>query len=168
MVTGALYLLEFPAEAVARHSATGLPTRSRGSWYMRLNASDLGHLSVPLMPEEPVKQAPAGGSKVDDKTHANVNRVAHGSGLVLHKRGKVGAYAWLECRNSASRDALVDLVSAWAKADLVSAWAKVAMKQMPLTVEFRPMAHLSASLGGQRQGRKISTLIDERQACPFW
>lgn len=163
-MTGALYLLELPAEAVARHGTTGQPTRARGSWYMRLNASDLGHLSVPLMPEEPGKRALAGGGKSAEKTYANVN----GSGLVLHKRGRVGAYAWLECRNSASRDALVDLVSAWAKADLVSAWAKVAMKQMSLTVEFRPVSHLSATLGGQRQGRKVSTLIDERQACSLW
>lgn len=154
MVRGALYLLELPTEAVTRYSATGLPTRSRGSWYVRLNASDLSHVSVSIAPREQATGEAA------QKTHAfDTNRIDNGSGLILHKRGRVGAYAWLECRNSASRDALVDLVSAW---------AAVEMKQVPLRVEFQSESRLSASFGGQRQGRKVPTLIDERQECPLW
>lgn len=167
VVRGALYLLELPTDAVVRHSTTGRPTRARGSWYMRLNASDLDHLSVPLTLEEPAPRTLTAG-KENEKSHANAKRVDNGTGLVLHKRGRVGAYAWLECRNSASRDALVDLVSAWAKADLVGTWAKAGMKHLPLRVDFQSVAQLSAGFWGQRQGRKFPTLIDERQACPLW
>lgn len=160
-------MLELPKDAVARHKAKGPPTRARGSWYMRLNASDVSHLSVPLTP------APPGRTACADRFEA-------GSGLVLHKRGGAGACAWVECRNAASRDALVDLVRAWARPQTTTTTTgkrkglgigKVdgKEKERPLRVELRTAGQLASGFaGGDRKGRKVPSLTDERQSCPLW
>ncbi|CAB1103522.1 unnamed protein product [Ectocarpus sp. CCAP 1310/34] len=152
LVRGWLYLLELPTEAVTRHQTKGLTTSARGSWYVGLNACDLSHLSVPLAPTEP---RGASGARSDLE--------APSCGLILHKRGVLGALAWVECRSAASRDALVDHVSAWARAAGTKGTASRSFR-----VEPRSSAHLSAEFGGERRGRKVASLTDERQACPLW
>lgn len=140
---------------MARHKAKGTPARAVGSWYMQLNASDISHLSVPLTPAQPGRTACA------DRFEAR-------SGLVLHKRGGAGACAWVECRNAASRDALVDLVRAWAKPEATGK-GKETGKERPLRVELRSVGQLASGFGGaDRKGRKIPSLTDERQACSLW
>ena len=140
---------------MARHKAKGPPTRTRGTWYVQLNASDISHLSVPLTPAQPGRMACA-------------DRFEAGSGLVLHKRGGAGACAWVECRNAASRDALVDLVRAWAKPETVGK-GRGTGKERPLRVELRSVGQLASGFaGGDRKGRKIPSLTDEKQACPMW
>ncbi len=148
----------------------GAPIHAPGGWYVRLNASDLSHLSVPLAPAKPGQ-----------------DRFESGSGLILHKRGGVGACFWIECRSAASRDALVDLVSAWVEAvaetkrkvdgngnGKVNGKGEGEMGKgtpKPLKVELRSMAQLSAVFGGaDHRGRKFHSLIntDERQACALW
>ncbi|CBJ32680.1 hypothetical protein Esi_0355_0028 [Ectocarpus siliculosus] len=151
LVRGWLYLLELPTEAVTRHRTKGLTTSARGSWYVGLNACDLSHLSVPLAPTEPWG---ACGARSDLE--------APSCGLILHKRGVLGALAWVECRSAASRDALVDQVSAWARAAGTKGTASRSFR-----VEPRSSAHLSAGFGGERRGRKVASLTDERQACPL-
>lgn len=148
-----MYLLELPIEAVAQHQMKAAPTPAPGGWFVRLDASDLSHLSVPLTPAKP-----------------GLERFESGSGLILHKRGGVGACAWIECRSAASRDALVDLVSAWAMADSKRKGSgKGSGKVTPLKVELRSMAQLSAGFGGaDRRGRRFHSLTDERKACPLW
>ncbi|CAM9586668.1 unnamed protein product, partial [Ectocarpus sp. 4 AP-2014] len=152
LVRGWLYLLELPTEAVTRHQTKGLTTSARGSWYVGLNACDLSHLSVPLAPTEP---RGASGARSDLE--------APSCGLILHKRGVLGALAWVECRSAASRDALVDQVSAWTRAAGTKGTASRSFR-----VEPRSSAHLSAEFGGERRGRKVASLTDERQACPLW
>ncbi|CAM9887581.1 unnamed protein product [Ectocarpus sp. 13 AM-2016] len=152
LVRGWLYLLELPTEAVTRHQTKGLTTSARGSWYVGLNACDLSHLSVPLAPTEP---RGASGARSDLE--------APSCGLILHKRGVLGALAWVECRSAASRDALVDQVSAWARTAGTKGTASRSFR-----VEPRSSAHLSAEFGGERRGRKVASLTDERQACPLW
>lgn len=141
----------------------GAPTQAPGGWFVRLNASDLSHISVPLNPAKPGQ-----------------DRFESGSDLILHKRGGVGACLWIECRSAASRDALVDLVSAWAVTDTkrkmdgngngkVDGKGKAGGKETPLKVELRSVAQLSAGFGGaDRRGRKFHSLTDERQACALW
>eukprot|EP00752_Nemacystus_decipiens_P009086 g8113.t1 len=153
LVRGALYLLELPADAVARHRAKGPPTRAVGSWYTQLHAADVSHLSVPLTPAQPGRTACA-------------DRFEAGSGLVLHKRGGAGACAWVECRNGASRDALIDLVRAWARPETIG---KGKGEETPLRVELRSVGQLASGFAGRdRKGRKIPSLTDERQACLLW
>lgn len=152
LVRGWLYLLELPTQAVARHQTKGLTTSARGSWYVGLDACDLSHLSVPLAPTEP---RGASASRGDFE--------APSSGLIIHKRGVLGALAWVECRSAASRDALVEQVIAWARAAGTKGNAGRSFR-----VESRPSMQLSAELGGEGRGRKVASLTDERQACPLW
>lgn len=146
---------------MARHKAKGPPTSARGSWYMQLNAADISHLSVPLTPAPPGRTAGA-------------DRFEAGSGVVLHKRGGAGACAWMECRNAASRDALVDLVRAWARPETDGKEKGKGKgngngKEKPLRVELRTVGQLASGFaGGDRKGRKVPSLTDERQPCPLW
>ncbi|CAM9702245.1 unnamed protein product, partial [Hapterophycus canaliculatus] len=186
LVPGALYLLELPKEAVSRYMSYGLSTRVRGSWFVSLNASDLSHLSVPLTPHEPRPAAAAAATAAaiaaavrrsssaatPAATSASSDRFDAGSGMILHKKGRVGACAWVECRSAASRDALVDVVRAWAQHAETKGKGRGKSKGQSaptLRVELGSVAQLSAeAFGGERRGRKMPTLTDERQACLLW
>ncbi|CAM9924755.1 unnamed protein product [Scytosiphon promiscuus] len=178
LVPGTLYLLEFPKEAVTRYMSHGLSTRARGSWFVSVDASDLSHLSVPVTPKDP-RSAAATTATVRSRgfpPNSSVfsNRFEAGSGMILHKRGRGGACAWVECRSPASRDALVDVLSSWAQHAGANGKSKDKHKSKhqgapPLKVELASLAQLSAeTFGGGRRGRKMPTLTDERQSCPLW
>lgn len=88
--------------------------------------------------------------------------------MILHKKGRGGACAWVECRSAASRDALVDVVSTWAQHPETKTKGKV-QGAPPLRVELASVPQLSSeTVGGGRRGRKMATLTDERQKCPLW
>lgn len=219
-----MFLLELPSRACARYRMKGLTTRAKGSWFLRIDASKIDRLSVPLSrvginaycgdntsdiweqkqrhpmdgnynhrsgrkEESGMKTRTAGGtaSMTSSASSSSMSSVISGcstsastssegrnssgncsgratfaskpskAGLILHS--KSGACAWIECSSDSSRNALIDLVSAWHSAET---------KSIPLKVERVSAEKASADTGGERGGRLMVSMLSERQSCLLW
>lgn len=149
-----MYLLELPSNAVDRDEKLGLSTISRGGWFLRIDASSLKSLVVPLTPAE-LKL----GYTTSDGGDKNIDP-RRTKGLVFH--GESGASAWVECASVGSRDTLMNVLLAWHSAGTVMSEIGQALKVERVSVE----QALSKVMG--RSGRQMMSYLVDREACFNW
>lgn len=153
LVRGAMFLLELPTHAT--DGTQGDAQHSRG-WFLKITASALGFLSVPLTPS----QTKLGGSTFnwEKKSTAGRGRSAVGGlgGLIIH--GRRGGCAWVECGSADRRDALVDVVLAWHSAET---------KGSALKVERSSVEEASAKVTRTNGARYMASLLTDIVSC-WW